>query len=451
MKRTKGDWTDLFRTFRMSLDPRKLWLAFRGVVWSLVLLGLLLGILASIYHARGAPFAVDADVWGAARRGDVGGAVAGIGTFAGELYRGAVAGPGELPVGADEPVASPVGAFLGSRVRVAAAVTVLLALLDLALLWSYHGGAIMRIAAVEYALGERIELASAMAYAKRKHHCFYGAPLGLLAVFVLIGLAPLVGGLVARNVLAVALAVAGVAGAVATAAKTRKATGSLPGGAAAGLGVLAVTAVVCTLVARWGWRVPYVGEVLLGVVSPVLFVVGFVMVVIAIWCVAGAPLMAGAVASSDSDVFDAWSRAFHYVFTHPWRYVWYVLVASAYGCVAIAFAWCVRVAAEWVILSPIAFGLQGDFEMVHHFMAGGGPTGAGEVRIAPRLLAFFLSMDRFLLNLVFLSFVASYAATAKTVVYFLMRRCADGTPVSEVHLDPRDQEFVCPAPPAQEA
>ena len=42
MRQPKGDWTDLFRTFRMSLDPRKVWLAFQGVVWSLVFVGLLL-------------------------------------------------------------------------------------------------------------------------------------------------------------------------------------------------------------------------------------------------------------------------------------------------------------------------------------------------------------------------------------------------------------------------
>ena len=59
-------------------------------------------------------------------------------------------------------------------------------------------------------------------------------------------------------------------------------------------------------------------------------------------------------------------------------------------------------------------------------------------------------LSRDLLNLVLLSFVASHAATAKTVIYFLMRRRADGTPTSEVHLEPRDEEFVCPVPTATE-
>jgi len=446
MRQPKGHWTDLFCTFRMSIDPRKLWLAFRGVVWSLVFVGLLLVLLAGAFSVRGAPFAVEADVWGAIRRGELGQAVAATQAFAETLFRTAAQElPGQFARAAERGY-SPVYAVLKSQALVAATISGLLIVLVLLLVWSYFGGAIMRIAAVEYALGERIGLASATAYAKRKHHCFYGAPLGLVAAIVLVGMAPLVGGLVVWNVLVVALAVAGLLGAIIAAAKTREKGGPLPVAIGAGIGVLVVTAIVCTLVVRLGLRIPYVGEVLLGVVSPLLFVGGLVMVVVAIWCLCGTPLMAGTLASSDSDVFDAWSRSFHYLFVHPWRYIGYMLVVIAYGLVVVGFVYVVRVATEWAILAPIAFGLQGDFDAVYHFMTGGGPMDTGQVRMAPRVLAFFLSMDRFLLNLIFVSFIASYSATAKTVVYFLMRRCADGTPMSEVHLEPPDQEIVCPTP-----
>ncbi len=446
MRQPKGDWTDLFRTFRMSLDPRKVWLAFQGVVWSLVFVGLLLAVLAGVFYARGAPFAAEADVWGPISRADLGQAVAATEAFAGSLFR---AVSQELPAQlaqAAERGYSPVYAVLESQALVAAAVAGPLILLILLLVWSYFGGAIMRIAAVEYALGERIELASARAYARRKHHLIYGAPLGLVAAIVILAMAPLVGGLIAWNVLVVGLAAAGLIGACVAAGKTRDATRSLPGAVAAGAGVLIVTFLICFLVARSGWRVPYVGELLLGAISPLLFIVGLVMVVLAIWCVAGGMLMSGAVASSDATVFDAWSRAFHYVFTHPWRYLWYLLVLAGYGTVIVAFVWGVRVATEWAVLTPIALGLQGDFDVVYHFMTSGVPVAAEQARTAPRLLAFFLSIDRFLLTLLFLSAVCSFFATAKTVIYFLMRRVADGTPISEVHLEPRDRDFVCPAP-----
>jgi hypothetical protein len=100
MKKPRSEWTDVFLSFRLTLDPRKLWLAFRGLVLSVVLVGLLLAVLASIYHAAGffeagsrpdesaaeaaeqfllpAPAALtraqppDIDVWGALWRGRLG-------------------------------------------------------------------------------------------------------------------------------------------------------------------------------------------------------------------------------------------------------------------------------------------------------------------------------------------------------------------------------------------
>ena len=41
--------------------------------------------------------------------------------------------------------------------------------------------------------------------------------------------------------------------------------------------------------------------------------------------------------SEGSDTFDALSRSYNYVFQSPWNYIWYSLVAVAYGAVLVFF------------------------------------------------------------------------------------------------------------------
>ena len=456
MKKPQGDWTDLFRVFRMTLDPRKLWLAFRGIITSMVLVGLLLALLAGVFHAQGMRFASrraavaarQPDVWGALRGGRLSDAVRATSTFSVLLFSTAANDAAEALAKAGERRNSPVYAFLNSEALTGAVLATLLIVLVLLLVWSYYGAAIMRIAAVEYALGERIELKSATAYAWRKHHSFYGAPLGIVAAMAALAAGVLMGGLLGWNILVVGLAVAGVLAAGVAASVARDRTRSTAAAIGVGVAALVATAVVCVWLLSVDARIPYLGELALGVLSPAAFLGGLAMAVLGVWLLFGTALMAGTLCSSDSDAFDAWSRSFHYLFTHPWRYAWYVGVACVHGAACLAFVYALRVAAEWATVWPLATGLLGKFESVYHCMAGGVPLGSEAG--ADRVLAFFLTADRLLLDLVFLSFVVAYSATAKTVVYFLMRRASDGTPISEVHLEPRDRELLYPAPAAAE-
>ena len=47
------------------------------------------------------------------------------------------------------------------------------------------------------------------------------------------------------------------------------------------------------------------------------------------------PVLAGAADSSDA--FDGFSRTYSYVYSRPWHYLWFTVVASAYGSVVIVF------------------------------------------------------------------------------------------------------------------
>jgi len=458
MTRPKGEWTDVLLAFRMSLDVRKLWMAAKGIVLSVVLVGLLLSLAACIYHGLGVRFAVplevephgplpvavapegagasprlyyDSDVWGALRRGSFSGTVSATRAFVAGLVQTASREAGDVLARTDTTAFGRAKALwtcptVGDLVLVA-----LLASVVLLLVWSYYGAAIMRLAAVEYALGERIELASAAAYAWRKHHCVYGPPLGLALSIIIIGLGIAACGLVAWNLLILVLALAGLIGLAVGAAVARDRTHSGKVGLGVGLGGLLVLVAILVLIGWLGWRIPYVGEILLGLLSPFAVLGGFVIAIMIIWLSFGLPLMVGTVCSSDAGTFDAWSRSFHYLFTHPWRYAWHLVVAAAYGAVCLGFVYVVRVGTEWAALLPLTAG----------------PLLAAD-RLAQGTLSFFLTIDSFLLDLIFAAFVISYVFSALVVVYFLLRQCSDGTPINEVHLEPRDRERL--EPPAED-
>jgi len=482
MRKPKSEWTDLFLAFRMTLDPRKLWLAFRGLILSVIVVGLLLFVLASLYYARGVRFvrvpaptssgrglamttqrvlaknlAVKAEpeqtnvlaaVW-ELRLGD---AIRATARFVRRLTEAA---KGELdeqfPKGV-RPRALPllaVSTFWRCESVGDLAIVGLLVAFVLLLIWSYYGAAIMRIASVEYALGERIAMASAAAYAWRKHHCYYGGPLGIAAAIVILGLGIFLGGLIGWNVVVIVLAIVGLLAAGVAGSMMRDRVGRAWAGLVVGGAVLIAFAIACALVGRHRSPVPYVGEAILGVLSPLAFLGGFVMALLGVWLAFGVPLMAGTVSAQDTDTFHAWSQSFHYLFVHPWRYAFYLLVSLAYGIVCLGFVFVVRLLTEWATLMPLSIGLMGRFTAIHPFMDVSQVAGAGTG--SDRVLAFFLSADRFILDLVFLSFAVAYMGAAATITYFLMRKCSDGTPISEVHLEPRDRELIEPAPASEPA
>jgi len=148
MRDLKGDWKDLFNGFMVALDMRKMFLAFCGIVFTVVLLG---GSTAYIGNMRD-PDSVTRptgfllhEIWN---------------TVA-QSWHVIFTGTEELP--ADWKIYVPYSIFF-----------VLLFLT----IWSYFGGAISRIAAYEIARdGERIETAKALKFSRKKFWSFFWAPL----------------------------------------------------------------------------------------------------------------------------------------------------------------------------------------------------------------------------------------------------------------------------------
>lgn len=436
MREFRGDWRDLFHVFRIALDPRKLSLSFLGLSGSLIGLGLLLSVFAfagdQIAFRRGAlplddTFAarLNAGQWtlagermGAFLREHLGAA-----PWAGLAERSALARRLARLADAVVPLQA-VGCVATCLCpRTAAGWGFLAAAAAWCwFLWAAFAGAITRIAAVEIARDERMELAEAAGYAAKNYRMYFWAPVsaGLFILFF------------AGCNAAAGFLLRGLYHAADNRFWNLGSTAEAFAHGAAGI----------LLVAGF----------------PLALLSGFLIVLLGIGLAAGWPLMIPAASAEGTDAFDAVSRAFSYVFNRPWRYIGYHLTAALYAvpCVlfvtgfACAFTHVAVATGEWGMGAAFSDGFGAPLRAALGVLGIGSgatalPTGwlvcaAGWALAGMVVLVFGYAA----------SYVPSYAFTAWTMMYFLLRRSADGTDMKEVYeeaVEDEDAAVAEPAPP----
>lgn len=330
-------WTDLFRAFRIALDPLKLLLAAAAIVvltfgwWLLALIFNVdnqLGEWPPNSPRGGNPYLVVTE-----RRGDV----LSVEFWLGEIGRRPARALPPEALAPSEPrengLAEREGSILPTQEaqpslvaeiysqppvhlepfhKFLAPVTGLLKYNPLDRHWWYYliglfmtlavwgliGGAITRIAAVEFARNEKPEAMEAIRFAFKKFLSYFSAPLMPFAGVALIALVMILGGLFLH--------------------------------------------------------IPWIGELLAGLLWFLALLGGFLMAMILIGLV-GWPLMYATISTEGSDSFDALSRSYSYVFQRPWHYLFYSVVAMLYGVLVIFFI--VLVTSFMVYLSKWAVGL----------------------------------------------------------------------------------------------
>ncbi|HEY7427032.1 MAG TPA: hypothetical protein VH682_22545, partial [Gemmataceae bacterium] len=318
--------------------------------------------------------------------------------------------------------------------------------------WAVFGGAITRIAAVQVTRGEKIGLREAVRFTVQRILSYLMAPLFPLAfVFVIL----------------IFMAIFGII-----------------------------------------HMIPVFGDIVWdGLLWWLMLICGLVMAVTLVGLV-GWPLMSATISTEGTDSWEAVSRSYSYVYQKPWHYIWYGLVAIAYGAVLVFFVGFMGsltvYLAKWGVTTPItpqsrnpeflfvyaptSFGwrtllLEGttvhgdklvdngaiDHNIYADYLDRTRPDGttyqwpdektkANEVlstwnKIGAFLTAFWL----FLVFLLLLGFGYSYFWSASTIIYLLMRRHVDAAELDEVYLEEDEQEgpygghFTPPAPPAPSA
>ncbi|QEL18965.1 hypothetical protein [Limnoglobus roseus] len=258
------------------------------------------------------------------------------------------------------------------------------------------------------------------------------------------------------------------------------------------LGLIAFATIVLALLGLPA-LLPLVGDILYVVLVPLALFGGFIMAVLLVGLI-GYPLMYTTLSVEGSDTFDALSRAYNYVMQAPWQYLWYCLVAIAYGAavtLVVVFVASLSVyLGKWAIsqtpfneatnqrpeylftYAPESFGWK---QLLLH----GSPLEKTQVAVPlengrrryvledkyPEQAQAYVKtyawynfasagVTTFWLVLLFmlmLGFTYSFFWSAMTMIYLLMRRHVDEVELDEVYLD--DEEPATPhgLPPAPSA
>lgn len=248
------------------------------------------------------------------------------------------------------------------------------------------GGAICRIAALQFARGERLGIRQASRFSRRKLTSLIAAPIAPLIIALLLGL-PIV------------------------------------------------------LLGALG-NIPYAGELLTGLLLPLALIPAPFIAVVLIGTVAGLGLLFPAIAYEDSDFFDAISRSFSSVYARPWRMGFYTLAAVVYGAACYLFVRFFTFLLLWVTRGFLQLGL-GNAKLQAIWPEPSFDSLLGTAAAAPETWSLWLGallIRIWVLAVVglMISFVISFYFSANAIIYALMRNRVDGTPLDEVYEEPEE-------------
>ena len=381
----------IFRTFRMSIQPTKLILAFMALA-AICLTGRVMDFHKTVPVAANGMTELDAYASGvlAGNRSirlfedseEQEGVFTTLWHFGAKRFHGAL-------------TALAQGDILRTTQNVAAGYT--------ALLWAfrYHtlysilffavalaamslsGGAICRIAALQFAQGEKPGLGESIQFGRKKFYSFLTAPITPVGIVAVIGLTIVLLGLLGN--------------------------------------------------------IPILGELSVGLFLPFALISAALIAVIAIGALAGFNLMFPAIAYEDSDCFDAISRSFSYVYAKPWLMGFYTVTATVYGAICYAFVRFFAFLLLWITRQFLEFGFLSTNEKLANIWPEPAFTNfLGSATATPTNWS--TSAGSFLIHVwvlvvvgLMVSFLISFYFSANTIIYALMRNRVDKTTLDEIY------------------
>jgi len=256
--------------------------------------------------------------------------------------------------------------------------------------WSFFGGAIARIAALDFARDERPQIGEATAFCAGKFGSFFWSPVVPL-IFVAV--------LLLCNVL---------------------------------LGLVG--------------RIPGAGPIIVGLLYALAALSAFLIVLILIGTMFGSLFMWPTIAMEGTDAFDAISRAFNYLYARPWKTIWCCCVAIVYGLTVLLFVAAFAGLIMYIAEHTIALGMGYRFTRIGEFLQLNIPPDG--TTLPEWWATIWMKVVRFTVVGLVLGFWASYKISAMTIIYSVLRRDVDGTDMNEVFLP--EPEETPTEPPAAE-
>jgi hypothetical protein len=255
---------------------------------------------------------------------------------------------------------------------------------------SLAGGTICRIAAMQFARGKRIGLAEAVRFSVKRFTSYFTAPLAPVCIIGFIGLFILVLGLIGN--------------------------------------------------------IPWVGELMISIGMPLVFLAAALIAVVMIGALGGCNLMFPAVAFDDADCFDAISRSFSYVYAKPWRMLFYTVTAAVYGAISYKFVRFFAFLLLWVSYRCLQCGVMGNNAKLTaiwpepswtNFL---GLSTSTPVAWTEHVAAFLMHLSVMAIIGLLVAFVISFYFSASAIIYCLMRNRVDDTALTDIYIYSQELE-----------
>ena len=353
----------IFQTFRMAIQPSKLIIAFLAIA-IICLAGWIMDLIVVGTSGSQGEIGVFSTLWHTAAAG-----------FHGVVYSLLLFDLPGVKANITESLKAVGGTFRDHYLYCTIFFVITLAVISVA------GGAICRIAALQFAKGEKPGLTEALRFSAKRFLSFFTAPLAPVGIIIFIGLFIFILGLIGN--------------------------------------------------------IPRAGELIVGISMLLALIAGSLIAVVLIGTFAGFSLMFPAVAYDGSDCFDAISRSFSYVYAKPWRMGFYTAVAAVYGAICYMF---VRFFAFLLLRATYWFlqvGVLGDnskltaiwqkpsFESLRGSLVFPGGTES--------VAAFLVYLCLLVVVGLVVSFIISFYFSANTIIYSLMRNRVDNTAMDDIY------------------
>ncbi len=401
----------IFRTFRMAIQPTKLIITFSALV-IICLAGWIMDFVSEPVVVRGdTPDQLKSYIEDCTEKGKPGGVFSTLWHFAAAKFQGAVDSIFELKVRGVVTNIADYFRALEWALRHHFVYCIIFFVIKLAVI-SIAGGAICRIAALQFARGEKPGLTEALRFSIKRFTSFFTAPLAPVGIIIFIGLFIFLLGLMGN--------------------------------------------------------IPWAGELIIGTFVLLALIAGALITVVLIGTVAGFNLMFPAVAYDGSDCFDAISRSFSYVYAKPWRMVFYTAIAAVYGAVCYTFVRLFAFLLLWVTHLSLQLGVWGGNQKLlaiwptPKFMHLIGKPDWQQLLWSEKLAAFLVYLSLLAVVGLAVSFIISFYFSANTIIYSLMRNKVDNTALDDIYtyLDEAEiepattksqpqQDQLQPEPPAE--
>ncbi len=248
------------------------------------------------------------------------------------------------------------------------------------------GGSLCRITALQLAHGEKPGLTEALRFGSKKFPSFFTAPLLPVCIIIFTGLFVFLLGLLGN--------------------------------------------------------IPMVGELIIGISTPLALIAGALIAVVLIGAVAGFNLMFPAVAYDGSDCFDAISRSFSYVYAKPWRMGFYTAIAAVYGAICYTFVrffvFLLLWAAHWFLHLGVWVDNSKEVNKLTaiwpqpSFMNLFDSSALAAANWSQSIAAFLIHLVLLVIVGLVVSFIISFYFSANTIIYAALRSRVDGTALDDI-------------------